>query len=75
MKKGFEEAIKELESIITNLENRELSLEESLKLFKEGVDLYQYCNNQLDKAEKKISMIIDENGILKEVPFQKKEEE
>lgn len=73
-KKKFEDALKRLEEITHQLENKELELEESLKLFQEGVELYQYCHQKLNEAEEKISMIIDENGVIKEVPFEDREE-
>ncbi|SCY98723.1 exodeoxyribonuclease VII small subunit [Alkaliphilus peptidifermentans] len=73
-RKKFEDALKELELIINNLENRELGLDDSLKLFRDGVELYQYCHNELDEAEKKISMIIDENGEIKQIPFEERED-
>ena len=73
-KKKFEDAVKKLEEILRQLEDQDMELEESLKLFQEGVELYQFCHTKLDEAEEKISMIIDENGVLKQVPFPEGEE-
>lgn len=58
-KKGlkFEEAIKRLEEIVNLMEDDKLSLEDSLKIFQEGMELSYYCNKKLDEAEKKISTI------------------
>lgn len=73
-KKKFEDAIKKLEEILHQLEDHDMELDESLKLFQEGVELYQFCHQKLDDAEAKISMIIDENGVLKQVAFPEGEE-
>lgn len=73
-KRKFEEAIKRLEEITNQLENNELELEASLKLFQEGVELYQYCHLKLNEAEERISMIVDENGVIKSMPFEEREE-
>ncbi|KAB3527567.1 exodeoxyribonuclease VII small subunit [Alkaliphilus serpentinus] len=73
-KENFEEAFKKLEEIIDQLENKELSLDESLKLFQEGTKLYQQCHSKLDEAEKRISKILDDNGSIKMVPFETEEE-
>lgn len=69
----FEEALGRLEEIINHLENKELSLDESLKLFQEGIELYRYCNQRLDEVEHKITMIIEENNQIKQVPFEDEE--
>lgn len=53
----FEDAIKRLEGIVMQMEGGELSLEESLKVFQEGMELASYCNKKLDEAEKKINVI------------------
>ena len=66
----FEESIKKLESIVEQLEKGDLSLEESLKLFEEGVALSATCKKELDSAEGKVQMLIKQrDGSLKEVPF------
>ena len=54
-KKGsFEETIKELEKIATELENGDLSLEDSVSKFEEGMKLSKQCNDLLENAEKRI---------------------
>ncbi len=50
----FETALTELESIVGKLENGQLSLEESLQLYKRGEMLSQRCNQLLDEAESQI---------------------
>lgn len=53
----FEDAIKRLEEIVKLMEGGELSLEDSLKVFQEGMELAGFCNKKLDEAEKKINVI------------------
>lgn len=68
-KKNFEEAISELEYIVDRLERGELSLEESMEAFQKGVELSRYCGRKLDEAEKKITVLIEnEKGEIKEKP-------
>lgn len=60
----FEKKLGRLEDIVEKMETGELSLEESLKLFEEGVKLSRECNVQLSEAEQKVRLLIgvDENG-------------
>lgn len=57
-KMKFEEALRGLESIVEKLETGELDLEESIKLYEEGIDLSVYCQKQLTQAEGKIQRLI-----------------
>ena len=67
----FEDALKRLEEIVDTLEKGELSLEKSLKIFEEGVKLSRVCNKMLDKAEKKVEMLMqNKNGELETRPFE-----
>ncbi|SFR02614.1 exodeoxyribonuclease VII small subunit [Desulfoscipio geothermicus] len=60
---SFEEALARLESLVNKLEEGNLSLEESLELFAEGIKLTKQCNKQLEEAEKQICMLMeDKNG-------------
>ena len=54
----IEEAFSQVEDKIKALESDEASLEDSFKLFKEGMDLLKYCNDSIDQVEKKVQMII-----------------
>lgn len=54
----FEKSIKELEEIVSKLESGKASLSESLELFENGIKLAKDCNDMLDKAEKKVSVLI-----------------
>jgi exodeoxyribonuclease VII small subunit len=67
MEKTFEEAIVELEKIVQTLEDGESSLDESMKIFEEGMKLSKYCNDKLQSAEKRIVELINENGKISEV--------
>lgn len=66
----FEEAFQKLESIVKKLEDGNLSLEESLKAFEEGVRLSRFCSKKLDEAEKKVEILLKESdGRLVPKPF------
>jgi exodeoxyribonuclease VII small subunit len=68
---SFEESLKKLEIIVEKLEKGDLALEESLKLFEEGVSLSAVCKQELDAAEGKVQMLIKQrDGSLKTEPFQ-----
>ncbi len=60
---SFEEAIARLEELVTALENGKAPLDESLKLFEEGVKLVAGCKKQLDEAEQKVRLLteVDKN--------------
>ena len=57
----FEEALRSLTSIVEKLEDGSLSLEESLKLYEEGIALTSFCEKHLKNAKLKISELKDEN--------------
>ncbi len=66
----FEEALSRLEGIVSQLEGGDLDLEESLRLFEEGIRLSHSCGQRLDEAEKKIEILLkNREGILKSYPF------
>lgn len=68
--KSFEEAMSELEKVVNELEKADLSLDESVKKFQEGMELSNYCNQLLEDAEKKISILIEnKNGEIEEKDF------
>ena len=74
-KKRFEEALQELESIVQRLEDGNLSLDDSLSLFEEGIKLSRLCAQRLDEAEKKIELLLkDESGGLYRQPFTPEDE-
>ena len=72
----FEEAIKELESIVSELEGNSLTLEESMRLYKRGVMLSYHCNQKIDKAQGEIRMLTtNQDGKLEEILFETSGEE
>ena len=67
----FETAMARLEKIVSELESGRVSLDESLKLYEEGIALVRFCSNILDNAEKKIKIVkSDSNGTLSEEEFE-----
>jgi exodeoxyribonuclease VII small subunit len=66
----FEDSLKKLESIVAQLEEGDLALEDSLKLFEEGVGLSAACKQELDAAEGKVQMLVKQrDGSQKLEPF------
>ena len=57
----FEDALKKLESIVNEIENGSLSLEDSLKFFDEGKKLSDLCSRKLSAFEKKIEVLVRES--------------
>jgi len=73
--KRFEEALKELERIVERLEKGDLPLEDALTLFEEGVKLSRFCHKKLDEAQKKVEILLREEGGATVVqPFEPEEE-
>lgn len=68
---SFEENLKELENIVKKLENGDISLDEMLELYEQGIARTKECNSQLKNAEQKIS-ILEKNsfGEIEEKPFE-----
>jgi exodeoxyribonuclease VII small subunit len=67
---SFEESLKKLEVIVDQLEKGDLALEESLRLFEEGVGLSAACKKELDEAEGKVQILMKHrDGSLKAEPF------
>lgn len=70
----FEDALKRLDEIVDTLDKGDIPLERSLKIFEEGVRLSRLCNKMLDKAEKKVEILMrDEKGGLEAKPFEGEE--
>lgn len=55
--KTLEEAFAELDSVVDELEQEQISLEDSFQKYKQGMDLLQYCNEKIDTVEKKILVL------------------
>lgn len=54
---SFEEALKELESIVTTLEKEEVTLEDSVSLYEKGLELSKFCNDILEQAQLRIEQV------------------
>lgn len=68
-KENFEESMKKLEEIVVELENGNLNLDESVSKFEDGMKLAKKCNVMLETAEKKITILLEKDGELKEENF------
>ena len=66
---NFEEAIKNLEQIASELEKGDLDLEASVSKFEEGMELSKKCNSLLENAEKRISILLKDGDKIKEENF------
>lgn len=72
----FEKAFQQLEKIVQRLEGEELSLDESLRLFEEGIALSRFCHQKLEEVEKKIELILsDAKGEPLLRPFEAEEDD
>ena len=68
----FEDALKRLEKIVADLESGDLSLDDSLKKYEEGVKLAQFCSKKLESARKKVEILVKSgSGKLEARPFDK----
>ena len=74
-KKSFEDALGKLENITKELEKGDLSLEDSLKYFDEGVKLAEYCNSKLNDAQRKVEILLKKEDSLEPVAFDKLDDE
>lgn len=65
----FERAMQRLEQIVDELERGSLSLEDSLKMYEEGVELIKFCSDKLDETEKKVKLLVKNGGDFDLKPF------
>jgi exodeoxyribonuclease VII small subunit len=74
--KKFEAALTRLEEIVQELEKGELPLEQSLKLFEEGIKLSRVCNKRLEEAERRVEILLkDKAGKIIAKSFEEEEEQ
>lgn len=73
MSKSFEEQMEALEEIVEELEKGELSLEDSVSKFEQGIKISKECNKTLEEAEKKITILVNQDGEVKEENFETEE--
>lgn len=66
----FEAALAELESLVEQMEQGDLSLDESLKQFERGVQLTRACQTSLKEAEQKVQILLEKDGQAELEPFQ-----
>ena len=69
---NFEEALEELERLVSSMEEGELSLEDSMMAFEKGIKLTRECQTALQKAEQKVQILLNESGETQ--PFDVKDE-
>jgi exodeoxyribonuclease VII small subunit len=74
-KEKFEEALGRLEDIVKRMEAGEMTLEESLKAFEEGIKLARLCSRRLDEAERRVEMLLKQEQELVIRPFKVEENE
>lgn len=73
MTKNFEASMKELEEIAEKLSGGEISLDESIKLFEDGMKLSKSCQKILEDAEKKVNILLEKDGEMKKQSFESEE--
>jgi exodeoxyribonuclease VII small subunit len=72
----FEEALKKLEKIVTDLENGSLSLDEALEKYEEGIRLSKVCAKKLEAAKKKVEILLkSDDGSFELKPFDERSSE
>ena len=67
--KGFEEMLDELETIVSTLEKDDLKLDDAINMFTDGMKIAKVCNKKIEEAEKKITILINEDGGITEKDF------
>jgi len=73
-KDSFEKDLKRLEEIAARMEGQDVDLDESMKLFEEGIKLSRLCSKKLDEAEKKVEILTgDDKGNITTKPFEVEE--
>lgn len=70
----FEQALENLEELVSSMEDGELTLEESLLAFEKGVKLTRECQSALKNAEQKVQLLLNENGDTEEIDLDDVEE-
>jgi exodeoxyribonuclease VII small subunit len=68
---GFEQALSDLENLVEQLESGDLSLDQSLKQFKRGVELTRHCQGILEQAQQIVEQLIEANDESSAVPFER----
>ncbi|MBN4055149.1 exodeoxyribonuclease VII small subunit, partial [bacterium AH-315-K03] len=71
---NFEQSLNQLEALVDDMENGDLTLEESLKSFEQGIKLTRECQSALVQAEQKVHMLTEKNGQLERVALHNDEQ-
>ena len=69
-KMTYEEAVSRIEEIVSKLENEQVPLDESIKLYKEGMELSLFCSEKLDTAQKEVEELKKDAGGFYTEPFE-----
>lgn len=65
----FETALEQLEQLVNQMESGQLTLEQSLQAFEQGVALTRRCQQTLSQAEQRVKLLVEQNGSSVEQPF------
>jgi exodeoxyribonuclease VII small subunit len=71
----FEESLAKLEALVEKMESGELSLEDSLSTFEEGIKLTRSCQDALKQAEQKVQILMEKGGEVSTEPFPEREDD
>lgn len=69
----FEQSLQQLEALVNEMEKGDLSLEDSLKAFEQGIKLTRECQSRLGEAEQKVHVLLEQQGQLQAQPFEQGE--
>ena len=72
-KDKFEEALNKLEDIVKKMEAGNMTLDESLKAFEEGIKLVRVCTKKLDEAQRRVDLLLNNGSDLITAPFAEEE--
>ncbi len=66
----FEANLAELEALVNQMEQGDLSLEQSLQTFEQGIRLTRECQQRLNQAEQQVQVLIEQNGAVEAIDFE-----
>ncbi|MDY2987187.1 MAG: exodeoxyribonuclease VII small subunit [Peptoniphilus sp.] len=72
MNESYESAFQKLKTIISELESREITLEDSINKYEEGLKLYKFCLSKLDEYEGRVKVLMQEGNDIVEKDFERK---
>jgi exodeoxyribonuclease VII small subunit len=74
-KDKFEDSLEKLEDIVKKMEAGNMTLEESLKAFEDGIKLVRMCTKKLDEAERRVELLLNNGNDLMTKPFREEDDE